>query len=162
VPGQELADLGPVLAKLVTEHGVPALGCAVLQHGKLVALGASGRRRADREEQVTADDLWHIRSCTPAMTPTPGRPPWGRGKLRSEQTLPELFPQPAGLNDKWRAVTLRHLLDHRAGLPANPDAAVWQMCAQKETPREARATLLTRVAAALPEHEAGRAFAYSN
>jgi CubicO group peptidase (beta-lactamase class C family) len=162
--GQEPADLSPILATVVAEQGVPALGAAVLQKGKLVALGAAGRRRIDREEKVTADDLWHLGSCTKAMTATMIARLVERGTLRMEQKLPELFPErKASMREEWAEVTLRQLLDHRAGMPANAEGAAWRaLRAGQDAPRKARSVLLDHVLAEKPLHAPGSTFLYSN
>ena len=61
-------DLAPLLEPLRSAAELPALAAAVVEGADLVALGAVGRRRSDREDAVQPTDQWHLGSCTKAMT----------------------------------------------------------------------------------------------
>ena len=45
----------------------PALAAAVVRDGKIVALGASGVRKAGDKTAVTVNDKFHLGSCTKSM-----------------------------------------------------------------------------------------------
>src|SRR5262245_23540067 len=58
--------LGPILKK----HDIPGMTVLVLHGREEVAKGTAGVRKAGDETPVTADDLWHLGSCTKSMTAT--------------------------------------------------------------------------------------------
>jgi CubicO group peptidase (beta-lactamase class C family) len=127
--------------------------------------GAVGSRRAGRGEAVTPDDLWHLGSCTKAMTATLAARLVEQGKLKWTTTLAETFPELKDRMDKgWRAATLEQLLANRGGAPAGLDRdGLWsRLWVHTGTPTEARRTLLEGVMSAAPEYEPGTKFLYSN
>lgn len=98
---------------------MPALGAAVLLGGEIVALGVVGVRRSGMEQAVSVDDLWQLASCTKVMTATLLAHLIERGDLRWDTKLEEALPDLAErMHPDYRHVTLRQLVDHRAGLPA--------------------------------------------
>ncbi|MEK6260903.1 MAG: serine hydrolase domain-containing protein, partial [Planctomycetota bacterium] len=66
----EPVDVSADLEALVKKFKVPALAVAVLEGDRLTKLGATGIRARGHEEKVTPGDLWHLGSCTKAMTAT--------------------------------------------------------------------------------------------
>ncbi len=94
--------------------GVPALGYAVVGPKGVNRLEVAGRRRADGQEFVGPDDLWHIGSNTEAMTAAlyarlveTRKTVWGAG-------LSLIFPD-LKLDPAWADVTIEEFLAHRAG-----------------------------------------------
>jgi CubicO group peptidase (beta-lactamase class C family) len=164
VPPAPLADLADLLAPIRAKHGVPALGAAVIVDGKLTALGVDGVRRAGHDEKVTADDLWHLGSCTKAMTATLLARLVEAGKLQWTTTAAEALPDLApALNEQARAITLTNLLTHRAGLPGGPPADLWkQLWDWKGSLRDARTEVCKRMLGVAPEAPLGERFFYSN
>ncbi|MEZ6038465.1 MAG: serine hydrolase domain-containing protein [Planctomycetota bacterium] len=161
---QPLADLHDTLAKLRTEHDVPALGCAVLVDGQLVALGTAGVRKHGDDTAVTDDDLWHLGSCTKAMTATLLARDVEAGRLAWTTTLGDALPDLRdGMHEDARAIPLAQLLQHRAGLPSQPPDALWrELFAFEGGDRAARTEVATVMLAKAPEAAPGVRFLYSN
>ena len=88
----EPRDISPALESLRAKYQLPACASAVIENGRITALGASGLRRADRDVRVTTDDHWHIASCTKSMTAVLIGQLVDGGRLRWEMTLPEALP----------------------------------------------------------------------
>src|ERR1700752_5301258 len=63
-------DLAARIEAIRAESNVPALGGAIVTLDGLEGPWVAGTRRAGGTEKVTADDLWHLGSCTKAMTAT--------------------------------------------------------------------------------------------
>jgi CubicO group peptidase (beta-lactamase class C family) len=155
-----LRDLGPLIEAVRDKEKIPGMAAAVVSGGKLVALGATGVRKAGAPERVTIDDLWHLGSDTKAMTATLLATFVEEGKLKWGTTVAEAFPG-VEMDDGWRDRTLAQLLQHRAGAPGGLDPAVWRSFWEfKGTPSEARMALVGAVLKA-PPHAAGR-YEYSN
>jgi CubicO group peptidase (beta-lactamase class C family) len=103
------------------DAGLPALGGALVTVDGLESVWVTGTRRAGGEEKVTADDLWHLGSCTKSMTATLIALLVTRGDLAWDTPLVELLTDLAAEMDvDYFEVTLVDILCHRAGLPANP------------------------------------------
>jgi CubicO group peptidase (beta-lactamase class C family) len=156
-------DVSELLAPIREEHGVPALCGAIVDNGKVIALGADGVRRRGSEAKVTSGDLFHLGSCTKAMTATMIATLVEDGKLAWTTTAGEVFAdRVAELHPSWRDVTLEQLLAHRGGAPADLFAdGLWGRLGKREgTEREQRLQLVEGVLTK-PCGEVGK-FVYSN
>ena len=142
------------------KHGMPAMGGAILTGKGLVASGVVGVRKAGTDIAATTADLWHLGSDTKAMTAAMIGALVEQGKMRWETTIGEAFPDldPA-IPDSLRAVTVRHLLSHRSGLPAD---IFWGLVPKTGTTRERRLAVVRMLASAKPVAEPGAKFLYSN
>jgi CubicO group peptidase (beta-lactamase class C family) len=111
-------DIVEVLEPIREKYALPALAGAVVLQGQTTERGATGFRKDGNDVKVTSNDKFHIGSCTKAMTATVVALLVERDKLRWEMTLAEGLPDIAeDMHPDYRNVTLRHLLEHRGGLP---------------------------------------------
>jgi len=159
-----LEDLGELLAPIRKSNDMPALGAAVIAGGKLVALGVDGIRKVGDETKVTVSDLWHLGSCTKAMTATLLARQVAAGKLEWNTTLGEALPDlRAAMHDDARQITIARLLQHRAGLPSQPPTELWLKLFRYEgTDVEARREVAATMLQEAPEAKLGERFLYSN
>lgn len=158
-------DLKDLLEPIRAKHKLPALGAAVVTVDGVKMLGATGTRRAGKDEPPTAQDLWHLGSCTKAMTATLVARMVEQGKLKWATTLGDAFPGLIkSMDPGWTGVRLEQLLANRGGAPAELDKdGLWgQLWAHKRTAMEARQMLLEGVVKHPPEYEPGTKFLYSN
>ncbi|HVK09197.1 MAG TPA: serine hydrolase domain-containing protein [Gemmataceae bacterium] len=165
-PGSEVRDLADRLEPIRRRYKVPALAGAVVRDGKLTALGAVGVRRAGHAEPVTPADLFHLGSCTKAMTATLCARLVRQGKLRWNSSIAEVFPDVAPIvGEAYRAATLEHLLTHRAGIDegfafsANIWPKVWELTGPLD---RQRVELMKLVLQGDPGTPLGTQYAYSN
>ena len=155
--------LGELLEPIRGKYKLPALGGAIVTTDGLAAIGSCGVRRLGHEEAVTDDDLWHLGSCTKAMTATLSARLVERGTLKWTTTLGETFPD-MEMDAGWRGVTLEQLLCNRGGAPTAVEPTVlWgRMWRFRGAPTDARKMLVDGVLARPPEYEPGSKFVYSN
>jgi CubicO group peptidase (beta-lactamase class C family) len=159
------ASLDEILEPIRAEFEVPALAALVLRDGEVRAIGSAGLRSRGDEARVTVDDLWHLGSCTKAMTATLCATLVAEGRIAWDTSLAAAFPELGeDLHEGFREVTLRQLLQHRAGLPANPTRdGLWRELYAWDGPtRAARERVVRDVLGTAPEHAPGSAFLYSN
>jgi CubicO group peptidase (beta-lactamase class C family) len=159
-----LQDLAALLAPIRAKHGVVALGAAVLVDGRLAALGVDGSRRHGHPEPVTVEDLWHLGSCTKAMTATLLARYVDRSALAWSTTVQQGLPDLAErVHAAAAGITLEHLLGHRAGLPGGPPEPLWgRLFRYPGDDRAARTEVAATLLAAPPEAKPGERFHYSN
>jgi len=158
-------DVSTLVAEVRDAHPVPALGGAIVDLEGLAAVGVSGLRAQGREEEVAADDLWHLGSCTKAMTATLLAKLHEKERLALDTTLADAFPDLGdAVHEDWRGVPLTWLLQNRGGAPANLDAGgLWSRLWKHDgAPRDARELLTSEVLARAPASEPGTTFTYSN
>jgi CubicO group peptidase (beta-lactamase class C family) len=159
-------DLGALLEPLRAQYGLPGMTVGVVRDGELIALGAVGVRKLGDVTPVEDDDLWHLGSCTKAMTATLLATFVDDGELSWDTTLAEAFPHLAGtMHPDYTAVTLAQLLSHWGGtwtaLDAHPEALDVLVANQGSLPSQ-RATFTELMLGEPPENPPGSAFAYSN
>lgn len=111
-------DLAADLAAVREQHDLPALAAAVIVEGRLHAVGVAGVRKLGDSVKVEPNDPFHLGSCTKAMTASLAGLLVREGRLKWETPLAEYFPEWRDtMHPDYHAVTLVHLLSHRAGAP---------------------------------------------
>lgn len=161
----EIERVDALLAPLIAQFEVPALGAAIVDttHG-LVALGVAGVRERGRESKVTVEDLWHLGSCTKAMTATVAARLVEQKRIAWSTTIGESFPEwKDEFDPKWRDVQLEWLLQNRGGAPGSPPPDLWTELWKRDTdPLAARRWFVESLLRRAPETEPGAKFVYSN
>ncbi|MBL8753335.1 MAG: beta-lactamase family protein [Planctomycetes bacterium] len=162
--GKAPVDLSGMLAPIRQQHKVPALGVAVLVDGKLAGLGVDGVRKVGADAAVTPDDLWHLGSCTKAMTATLLARYVEQGKLQWTTTVADGLPDlVAEMHAAAKPITVQHLLAHRSGLPGGPPRDLWQrLWGWSGTLRDARSETAKVLLHEAPASAPGERFLYSN
>ncbi len=116
----ESAGLTALFEEIRHQHGVPALTGGLISTKGLQESAATGLRKAGGSTPVTNADFWHLGSMTKAMTATLLGTFVAEGKLKWDASLGTLLPALMGrATPKAKTITVRHLLTHRSGLPAN-------------------------------------------
>ena len=114
---QQLHDL---LVKTVADEKIPGMIAAIVDSNGIITVESAGVRKIGASELITVDDLFHLGSCTKAMTSTLLATLIAEGKIGWETTILDIFPE---ISDKihpdYQTVTLHQLVTHRAGIPAN-------------------------------------------
>jgi CubicO group peptidase (beta-lactamase class C family) len=155
-------DLSSLLAESVQKHKLPGMAAAVVEGGRITAIGAAGVRCRGHQERITSDDLFHIGSDTKSMTATLIAVLVEEGKLRWNSTPAQVL---AGavkeIDPEWQRVTLEELLTHHAGVRPNPEETTI-IGALGLAPREQRLRVCRAVLRKPPCHEPSKAYEYSN
>ncbi len=99
----------------------PSFVVGYFEAGKETEIFSVGFKKNGSQKRVSNDDLYHLGSCTKAMTATLIGKLVDRGELRWDSTLVELFPTEVSTDSAWASVTVDQLLRHRSGCPANMD-----------------------------------------
>ncbi len=162
---QTSIEVDPLLIPILERHRIPALAGAIVTTEGLAVVGALGMRSQTGDADVTAEDQWHLGSCTKAMTATLAARLIEQGKLGWDTTVGEAFADlRESMDPAWRDVPIRLLLSNRAGAPANLDAdGLWgRLWTHAGTPREQRRALVEGVLKHPPKPSPGTEFVYSN
>lgn len=156
-------DATEAATSAVASSTVPGLAVAAYRGGELISLGAAGVRSAEDETPVTTEDLWHLGSCTKAMTATLAAIAVEQGLLRFESTLGELLGErDFELHADLVGIRFSQLLDHTSGL-ANQYGDLWaRYFLDKRPAREVRRELIGTILSQAPEAPPGSRFEYSN
>ncbi len=142
-------------------HHLPGLVAAVLEKGELTHIGVAGVRKLGDSQPMTINDQMHLGSCTKAMTATLLAMYVESGQLDWETTIEDALPQLRNiLHEDYRSVTIRQLLTHRSGLPANSDLMHRVDRTANET--QQRLELFGELMRRAPAYPPGSEFRYSN
>ena len=153
------------LERIRRRSNLPALAAGAYCGARLIGLGATGLRRADRPDEVTVGDRFYVGSIAKSMTSTMIGRLVERGLLswdtQVQQVFPELAPRMAPF---VRSITLRQLLSHRSGLMKFTDPArEYRIVPRSEgLPQAQRLAFVQWLLQQGPVSEPGSRLAYSN
>ena len=146
---------------LRTASNIPAVGGVTFTSSSVGAIAVSGVRKLGDPAEVTPADLWHIGSISKSFTSALVAKRAERGEWNLDATLGELL-GPARAQ-KFAGATLKNVMSHRAGLPANPSNATLMAIAQSGEPTPAsRRRIVDLALATEPLSAPGAGFLYSN
>jgi CubicO group peptidase (beta-lactamase class C family) len=104
---------------------------AIADSNGIILIGSAGVREVNSPEQITTDDLFHLGSCTKAMTSALLATLVADDEIQWETTLIEVFPElEEVIHQDFHDVTLHQLVTHRGGLESN--AADWRAYQEQE------------------------------
>lgn len=129
----------------------------VMQGEQVLLKRAYGSRDAASSEPLTITDVMPLASVTKPFTASLILALAADGMIDSEAPVTHYIPE---LGDAWQAASIRHLLTHTAGLPAEIHNRGWDGHPRFE-PVD-RDTFIARVARFRPDHAPGTRFNYSN
>jgi D-alanyl-D-alanine carboxypeptidase len=121
-----LCALAPISASVQTDQvdeyiqvemqkrRIPGLSLVVIKNGEVVKLKGYGFANLEHDVPVTPDTVFGLASVTKQFTATAIMLLVEEGKIKLEDPITQHLP---GSPQKWRGITIRHLLTHTAGLP---------------------------------------------
>ncbi len=140
------------------ELGVPGVGLALIDHGKVVYVGGLGVRELGRPEPVDADTRFMIASNTKGMTTLLLARLVDEGKLKWDEPVTAVYPAfRLGSADTTRQVLMRHLVCACTGLPRKDFD--WIFNTKPATPAS---DTFVELAATEPTSKFGEVFQYNN
>jgi len=126
----------------------------IIKDGKTVLHDAWGWQDREREVPLEPDALFNVRSMTKPLTGTAAQMLIEDGRLALDDAVASWLP--AFDHDAARAITIQHLLEHRAGLPMS--SLIGKPLSEHEDLR----ALADRIGANGPDEPPGTAFHYSD
>jgi CubicO group peptidase (beta-lactamase class C family) len=152
-----IAELESFVRDAMAKLGIPGVGLALLDGGKIVYAGGFGLRALGRPEAVDGDTLFLAASDTKALTTLLLARLVDDGKLRWDQRVIEVDPTfRLGDAETTRQVLVRHLVCACTGLPRQDFE--WLFNFASATPASSMALLGTMQ----PTSRFGQLFQYSN
>lgn len=156
------ADLTAEIETTLAEENLAGISWMLIGENGKVSLGAAGLRNNPAQSGFTVDTRFHVGSLTKSLLATGVLRLATEGVIELDAPASRYLPG-LSFDNPWFAtsrVTVRHLLDHTAGLN---DAQMWQMFSVRPTPD-------TELIEAFPEPETqlrirsrpGARFSYSN
>jgi CubicO group peptidase (beta-lactamase class C family) len=113
-----------IKAQMALNH-VPGAAVAIVRDGKVIKMQTYGLATLEWSNRVTPDTMFQLASSTKPFTGMLLLKLQEAGKLRLDDSISVHLPN---VPEAWRAITVRHLVDHSAGIPDNvqtkPDATL--------------------------------------
>ncbi len=168
---EKYARLDTLMSDFVGKHKLPGATLAVGHRGKLVYARGFGYADRDAKQVMKPDALFRISSLTKPFTAVAVLQLVEKGKLKLDDKVMDVLklrPPARGFDERWKKVTVRHLLEHRGGW----DAAEAKMDPAYSSPQIVKAmggthpampnTIIRYMLSQPLQFEPGEKFAYSN
>jgi len=154
------SDLRRDLDEVAGINTLIGLGVGIASENGLGEISVRGLREDGSDVPVEPDDLWHVGSLSKSVTALLLGTLMAEGRLQLDTPLPDLLPDIPDMDTGWQAITLRDVLQHRAGLQLNFRADITLMPVNEPSllPK-ARAKALATI---LTKPPLSREFRYSN
>ncbi len=145
---------------------LPGLQVSVTENGNEIFNYANGVRAIEYKETVTANDQWHIGSCTKPMTAFLIGQLVDQKKLRWDTRLEEILPKKHSIHPSLKGITVTHLLTHSSGLAdvMEPEGGkLWEkLFSNEQSPAKMRSKLVNGIFALPARFTPGSKHEYSN
>ncbi|HJW41878.1 MAG TPA: serine hydrolase domain-containing protein [Rhizomicrobium sp.] len=116
--GADSAAVQAAIDAALKSSKVPGMGAVVIGDGHIAGIAVGGVRRMGKPDPVTTGDPWLIASNTKPMTATMILRLVEQKRLSLDAPLSATWPAlAAAARPEYRAITLRQMLSHTAGLP---------------------------------------------
>ena len=160
--GQEADSLAGVVAEARQEKNLVGLSAMVMVDGKVVASAVDGERKQGSRVWLEEGDRWHLGSITKSITSTMVARLIEADRMKWTDTVGKYFPE-AAVHEDWQQVTVRQLMTHTSGAPANFSLAIRlkKPPAGKQRMR-ARSEAVLEVISVKPDFKPGTDYKYSN
>ena len=156
------SPLAELVIKLRRENKLVGLAAMVMVNGKVVDSAVDGERKTGSGVPLEIGDRWHLGSVTKSITATMIARLVEAKQMKWSDSIGDSFPD-ASVHEAWKPVTLRQLLTHSAGAPANfPVHVAFERPALGLESTKARLKAVLNVLAFKPPLTPGEKFVYSN
>src|SRR5215472_14626981 len=115
-----VASLDRFIAHEVADKRLPALSVALVDDQKIVWARGYGFADAARKKPATADTVYRVGSVSKLFTDIAVMQLVEQGKLDLDEPVTKYLPDFKPINKFDKAITLRMLMSHRAGLVRKP------------------------------------------
>lgn len=156
-----VSDPADVLGAALARDGMTGIAWSIVD-GDSITVGAEGFSDQPARRPLRADDRVHVGSIAKTVVALGVLRLVSEGRVGLDQPVEQLLPG-VDFDNRWQAaspVTVRHLLDHTAGLE---DARLWHIFSAQTGPNDPLAALMARDPSVLQiRTRPGQIFSYSN
>ena len=152
-------EIRNLIIEQVSTGGVPSIAVAVAEHGEIVWEEAFGWSDVENQVRATPHTMYRLGSISKTITATGLMLLVEEGKVDLGGPIIEYLPEdvrPRAFEGDVRDITVRHLLNHRSGIPAYAESFF------KDDSEGARALAETVRRYGIVTYPPGESFIYSN
>ena len=115
---QEQTDaIDAVVESMMAELGVPGTALGIVQHGELVYAKGYGVTEIGTDTQVTPQTIFSTASVAKTLTAVAVMQLAEQGKIDLDAPVTTYLPNFEMADERFKEITVRHLLMHRSGMP---------------------------------------------
>lgn len=115
-----VAKIEALVAKTMTENEIPGYALGIVKDGKIVYTKGFGVERIGGEKPVTPHTVFGTGSVGKTATATAIMQLVAEGKIDLDAPVTDYLPYFKLAEARYKDITVRHLITHRSGLPADP------------------------------------------
>ncbi len=159
----EWKKISQLLENAINKKQIPGIAMVTISNGRINQAGVAGVIETGSTQRIGKNSRFHLGSLTKSMTATLIGKLIEEKKIAFETTLSEVFPE-LDMVPQYKTVTIRELLDHRAGIPgylSPSEEEEAKLLALPGSPKKQRSQFVAQVLMETPA-EAPGVFAYSN
>ncbi len=135
----------------------------VLHGDRIIAQGVTGVRKSGAPDPIAFDDQFEICSCAKAMAATLVAEFVDEGKLSWDTSLAKVFGDAVPpVDPAWEKITVRQLLEHRAGLEDHIFLLARTILLTKDEAPVLRRRLAEKILSRPPDFPPGEKFSYES
>lgn len=105
-----------IIERTMRENGIPGLALGVVQNGRIVYAKGFGAATPNNKQPITTQSVFNLASITKLFTATAIMQLVERGKINLDARVTEFLPYFKLKDERFKQITVRHLLDHTSGL----------------------------------------------
>src|SRR5262245_34606472 len=115
-------ELEPFIQRQLADHNIPAISIALVDDQRVVWARGFGFQNPRDSTRATAETVHRVGSVSKLFTDIGIMQLVEKGVLDLDAPVTRYLPDFAPMNTSGKAITLRHLMSHRAGLQREPSA----------------------------------------
>lgn len=115
-----VAEIEALVKKTMAKNGIPGYALGVVKDGKIVYTKGFGVERVGSDQPVTVHSVFNTGSVGKIATATAIMQLVEAGKIDLDAPVIDYLPYFKLADERYRDITVSHLLSHRSGLPADP------------------------------------------
>jgi CubicO group peptidase (beta-lactamase class C family) len=152
-PGAPTSTIDSIVTEEMARQRIPGVALAVVQRGRVIRAAGYGLANVEHSVPVTTSAVFQTGSLAKQLTAVAVMLQVEDGRLDLDGPITRYLP---GAPDAWKAITVRHLLTHTAGIPDYDERIL-------DYRKDYTEDELTQIAFGLPlEFPAGSRWNYSN
>lgn len=156
-----MANMNTIVKDIVKKYKIPSMSVMVLKDEKVLLHSYFGVRKIEDNEEVTANDLFHLGSCSKSFCASLILKLMDEKKLDLEDSAVKYL---RNLDQKkFSDIKIKHLLSHTAGIISNVDDETWNKIFSLDIlPSQGREIVATSLNLSNRLAFGGEIFEYSN
>ena len=116
-PISEIDKVDQLVVEIKECFDTPGLAVGIIKNGEVFYTGVHGVQRLDTKDPVTEKSIFHMASVSKPFVATCIVQLVEKGKIDLDKKLTDYLPYFTMADDRYKGITIRHMLVHTSGIP---------------------------------------------